>query len=37
MAASLLRKPPLLIDGRNALDPASVRAVGIRYIGFGGG
>jgi UDPglucose 6-dehydrogenase len=36
-AASLMRQPPLLIDGRNALDPASVRAAGIRYKGFGRG
>ncbi|MEJ7843922.1 MAG: UDP-glucose/GDP-mannose dehydrogenase family protein [Rubrobacter sp.] len=36
-AAALMRKPSLLIDGRNALDPASVRAAGIRYRGFGRG
>jgi UDPglucose 6-dehydrogenase len=35
--ASLMRKPPLLIDGRNALDPRGVRAAGIRYRGFGRG
>ena len=36
-AASLMRKGPMLVDGRNALDPASVRAAGIRYKGFGRG
>lgn len=35
--ASLMSKPSLLVDGRNALDPASVRAVGLRYRGFGRG
>jgi UDPglucose 6-dehydrogenase len=35
--ASLMRKPPLLVDGRNALDPKEVRAAGIRYRGFGHG
>src|ERR671910_445496 len=35
--ASLMRKPPLLVDGRNALDPERVRAAGIRYRGFGRG
>jgi UDPglucose 6-dehydrogenase len=35
--ASLMRKPPLLIDGRNALDPSEVMAAGIRYRGFGHG
>jgi UDPglucose 6-dehydrogenase len=35
--ASLMRKPPLLVDGRNALDPQEVRAAGIRYRGFGRG
>jgi UDPglucose 6-dehydrogenase len=34
-AASLMRKPPLLIDGRNALDAREVEAAGIRYRGFG--
>jgi UDPglucose 6-dehydrogenase len=33
--ASLMRKPPLLVDGRNAVDPEGVRAAGIRYRGFG--
>jgi UDPglucose 6-dehydrogenase len=36
-AASLMRNWPMLVDGRNALDPASVRAAGIRYKGFGRG
>ncbi len=35
--ASVMRKPPLLVDGRNALDPREVNAVGIRYQGFGRG
>jgi UDPglucose 6-dehydrogenase len=35
--ASLMQKPPLLVDGRNALDPEGVRAAGIRYRGFGHG
>jgi UDPglucose 6-dehydrogenase len=35
--ASLMKKPPLMVDGRNALDPERVRAVGIRYRGFGRG
>ncbi len=33
--ASLMNEPPLLVDGRNALDPREVRAAGIRYSGFG--
>ncbi len=33
--ASLMREPPLLVDGRNAFDPYEVRAAGIRYRGFG--
>jgi UDPglucose 6-dehydrogenase len=36
-AASLMEKPSLLIDGRNALDPASVRSAGLRYRSFGRG
>jgi UDPglucose 6-dehydrogenase len=36
-AASLMKKPPLLVDGRNALDPREVEAAGIRYRGFGRG
>ena len=35
--ASLMQKPPLLVDGRNALNPERVRAAGIRYRGFGRG
>jgi UDPglucose 6-dehydrogenase len=35
--ASMMRKPPLLVDGRNALDPEGVRAAGIRYRSFGHG
>ena len=33
--ASLMKKPPLLVDGRNIYDPEDVRAAGIRYRGFG--
>src|SRR5918994_1166694 len=36
-AASLMSKPLLLVDGRNALDPASAMAAGLRYRGFGRG
>jgi UDPglucose 6-dehydrogenase len=36
-AASLMKKPAVLVDGRNALDPRKVRAAGIRYRSFGGG
>jgi hypothetical protein len=25
----------LVVDGRNALDPAAVRATGVRYLGIG--
>ncbi|MBV9454973.1 MAG: UDP-glucose/GDP-mannose dehydrogenase family protein [Rubrobacter sp.] len=35
--ASLMEKPPVLVDGRNALDPRDVKAAGIRYRGFGRG
>jgi len=35
--ASLMHKPPLFVDGRNALDPGEIRAAGIRYRGFGHG
>jgi UDPglucose 6-dehydrogenase len=35
--ATLMRTPPLVVDGRNALDPSEVRAAGIRYRGFGRG
>ena len=33
--ASLMRKPPVLVDGRNALDPYAVRLAGIHYRGLG--
>ena len=33
--ASLMKKPPLLVDGRNTLNPRDVEAAGIRYRGFG--
>jgi UDPglucose 6-dehydrogenase len=32
--ASLMNRPPLLVDGRNVLDSAAVGAAGIRYRGF---
>jgi UDPglucose 6-dehydrogenase len=35
--ASLMRRPSILVDGRNALDPEVVRSAGIRYRGFGHG
>ena len=35
--ASLMKNPPLLVDGRNVLDPEKVRAAGIHYRGFGHG
>ena len=34
-AASLMRDPKLVVDGRNALQPASWREAGLRYEGFG--
>jgi UDPglucose 6-dehydrogenase len=34
-AASLMREPKLLVDGRNALDPSSWRRAGLLYRGFG--
>ena len=34
-AASLMRDPKLLVDGRNALDPTSWREAGLKYAGFG--
>jgi UDPglucose 6-dehydrogenase len=37
LTASLMSEPSLLVDGRNALNPASVRAAGLRYRGFGRG
>jgi UDPglucose 6-dehydrogenase len=36
-AASLMSKPSLLVDGRNALDPELAMAAGLRYRGFGRG
>jgi UDPglucose 6-dehydrogenase len=36
-AASLMETPPLLVDGRNAYDPRTVKAAGFRYRGFGRG
>jgi UDPglucose 6-dehydrogenase len=36
-AASLMREPKLLVDGRNALDPAAWREAGLLYRGFGRG
>jgi len=36
-AASLMREPKLIVDGRNALDAAAVREAGLRYRGFGRG
>jgi UDPglucose 6-dehydrogenase len=35
--ASMMNNPPLLVDGRNVLDPEKVTAAGIRYRGFGHG
>jgi UDPglucose 6-dehydrogenase len=37
LAASLMQKPPFLVDGRNALDPREVLGAGIHYRGFGRG
>ena len=34
-AASLMRDPKLLVDGRNVLDPTSWRDAGLLYAGFG--
>lgn len=36
-AASLMQPPKLLVDGRNALEPAAVRTSGLLYSGFGRG
>lgn len=36
-AASLMERPRLLVDGRNALDPAVAREAGLLYRGFGRG
>ena len=35
--ASLMEHPRLLVDGRNALDPASCLDAGLLYRGFGRG
>jgi UDPglucose 6-dehydrogenase len=37
MAASLMRDPKLIVDGRNALDAAASREAGLLYRGFGRG
>jgi UDPglucose 6-dehydrogenase len=34
-AASLMEHPKLLVDGRNAVDPAAAREAGLLYRGFG--
>ncbi|MGB3634448.1 MAG: UDP-glucose/GDP-mannose dehydrogenase family protein [Rubrobacteraceae bacterium] len=34
-AAALMASPKLIVDGRNALDPAAVSAAGLLYRGFG--
>jgi UDPglucose 6-dehydrogenase len=36
-AASLMQEPKLLVDGRNAFDPAAARGAGLLYRGFGRG
>ena len=36
-AASLMQEPKLLVDGRNAFDPANAREAGLTYRGFGRG
>lgn len=36
-AASSMREPGLLVDGRNALDPTSCREAGLLYASFGRG
>ncbi len=36
-AASLMEKPGVLVDGRNAFDPAAAREAGLIYRGFGRG
>jgi UDPglucose 6-dehydrogenase len=36
-AAALMEDPKVLVDGRNALDPAAATAAGIRHRGFGRG
>ena len=34
-AAALMEQPKLLVDGRNAMNPAAARAAGLLYRGFG--
>ena len=36
-AGALMKRPPVLVDGRNVLDPQEVRSAGIRYRSFGRG
>ena len=36
-AAALMEPPKLLVDGRNVIDPALAREVGLLYRGFGRG
>jgi UDPglucose 6-dehydrogenase len=36
-AASTMRDPKLVVDGRNVLDPTAWRDAGLRYAGFGRG
>ena len=36
-AASLMQEPKLLVDGRNAFDPATAREAGLIFRGFGRG
>ena len=36
-AATLMQEPRVLVDGRNALDPAAAREAGLLYRGFGRG
>ncbi len=36
-AAALMQKPKVLVDGRNALDPAAARTAGLLYRDFGRG
>ena len=36
-AASLMERPRLFVDGRNAIDPVAARAGGLLYRGFGRG
>ncbi len=36
-AATLMKEPRLIVDGRNALDPVMARKIGLLYEGFGRG